>query len=92
VKAYLHFWILGLLLLFTTNCKVEFDNTMPFFCEEDDDCGGDGYVCIQPPRGGSAYCCKDDGEGIDFNNDAINCGSCGNVCPTGKKCSSGVCR
>jgi hypothetical protein len=81
-------WVLGLLVLLTASCKVEFDESMPFYCQDDSDCGGDGYVCVKPSGGGSSYCCKDEGF---FDNDSNNCGQCGNVCTAGKKCISGVC-
>ncbi|MCL2178357.1 MAG: hypothetical protein FWC28_06565 [Proteobacteria bacterium] len=90
MRAYMRFYILGLLVLFAASCKVEFDETMPFYCEEDSDCGGDGFECIYPKQGGLSYCCKD--EGFNFQTNSENCGFCGNACPKGKQCSSGVCR
>jgi|GEM_PF-1604349 len=87
--AHMRCWVLGLLVLFAASCKIEFDESMPFYCENDKDCGGDGYECIEPVAGGSRYCCKD--EGFDFNTDVKNCGRCGNKCAEGKSCSSGKC-
>jgi len=87
---YVRFLLLGLFLFLAASCKVEFDESMPFSCEEDDDCGGDGFLCIKPAGGGSRYCCKN--EGFDFQNDAKNCGYCGNRCVGDRVCISGACR
>lgn len=88
---YLRCWILGLFVFVAASCKVSFDESMPFYCEDDDDCGGDGYGCVlKPISGSSPFCCKPP-DVPKYQSDAKNCGQCGHVCAEGKRCQSGKC-
>ncbi len=46
-----------LLLSGAAGCKVEFPNDVPYTCDTDPDCGGDGYLCTALPNNGAKYCC-----------------------------------
>jgi hypothetical protein len=46
-----------LLVSGAAGCKVEFPNDVPYTCDADADCGGDGYVCAALPNDGPKYCC-----------------------------------
>ena len=37
-------------------------------------------------------CCGVGGACVDFNHDALNCGTCGNVCAAGQTCAAGACQ
>ncbi len=47
-------------------------------------CANDAGFSACSPDGGLAYCAS-------LSKDPNNCGSCGDVCPTGQGCASGVC-
>ncbi|MCL2011933.1 MAG: hypothetical protein FWG75_03995 [Cystobacterineae bacterium] len=84
-------WVLGLLVLLASSCKVEFDESMPFYCEEDEDCGGGGYVCIESVHTPSRHCCTEKLGRAELNTDPNNCGLCGNTCASNQRCSAGKC-
>jgi hypothetical protein len=61
-RSWVAFFSFGLLV----GCVVSLDPSSPdllFDCEEDADCGGDGFVCSQP-QGQAKRCCKPAGEEV----------------------------
>lgn len=57
-------------------------------------CASDGGTCDpNTPCCAGLICCNGTClNGNDFGTDNNNCGSCGNVCPTGANCAAGVCQ
>lgn len=66
----------------------------PICCEPDPETG----ICIGRCCDKAEHCCPGGWAGLYSGNtcahvlsDPANCGSCGNACPTGQRCSDGVC-
>lgn len=61
----------------------------PFCCPRGQTCGsGANRTCCQRGLTGNESCCG--GKCVDLQFDPSNCGSCGNVCPSGV-CGRGIC-
>ncbi|WP_205519468.1 hypothetical protein [Pyxidicoccus caerfyrddinensis] len=82
-----------LLLSGAAGCKVEFPNDVPYTCDADADCGGDGYLCTALPNDGPKYCCLPE-EGERCNNVDDDCDGAvdelDTPCYTGPAGTSGV--
>lgn len=51
----------------------------------------DGTLLLIGWRVGKPTCTKNSCTGVDFDNDAKNCGACGNACGSSERCSQGTC-